>query len=264
MGTTNVVPKLQFSLQLSRGIQGSPHMSAEVYNVLNIGLGASMALVQQSSFSTIFMTTYAQRLSSLVCLWWTTIAFFYGIIWLHNTPRTFTRWWLVMLVPASSVLLLVHNTTLNMGQLNIDYNSSNKYFTHEEGANLEDAGVRKHNLPSDHIDWDIWLYICSLWISMGIVIDFVIFIIAFILSKLWHHNCSLLAFQGSLLQAVLENILQNQLCFVIVHNCGVRRIFPRKRCTNLTGCFFGSRWCRSNHLCWIKCHQPISPPSSSC
>jgi hypothetical protein len=63
---------------------------------------------------------------------------------------------------------------------------------------------------------------------MGIVIDYVIFIIAYILWKICCQICSPLAFQGFLLQAVLENILQIQLCFVIVYNQGVRCILPRK------------------------------------
>jgi hypothetical protein len=54
MGTITMVQKLQFSLQLSRGTQGSPHMSAELYNVLDVGLGACMALPQQSTFFTVF------------------------------------------------------------------------------------------------------------------------------------------------------------------------------------------------------------------
>ncbi len=128
-------------------------------------------------------------------------------------------------------------------------------------ANLYNAGVREHNLPSCCIDWDIQLNICSLWISMGIVINYVNFILAYILWKLCHHNSSPLAFQGFLLQAVLENILQIQVCFVIVYDWGVHHILLRKRCTNLTSCFFGSRWCHSTEK---KCHPPSSSPSFSC
>jgi hypothetical protein len=50
MGTITMVQKLQFSLQLSRGTQGSPHRYAEVYNVLGVGLGVCMELVQQATF----------------------------------------------------------------------------------------------------------------------------------------------------------------------------------------------------------------------
>jgi hypothetical protein len=79
-------------------------------------------------------------------------------------------------------------------------------------------------------------------------IDYVFFIIAYILWKLCRHIWStghLLAFQGFLLQVVLENVLQIQLCFVIIYNQGVRQILPREKCTNLTSCFFCSRQRRS-------------------